>query len=372
MISEEQSFAEFFDLTQDNEGEVILDEYRLNDFDPSYENLLQSDITINDSFDSGYDVKENVLLGDVAIHNGAKKRKIESTGWRQTSISDWCKPNETNKSETDVENDLHKRRDRYICTNCGRIFNNKSSLVRHDIMVHRSKPSCPDCEQSFDALAQLEKHLEENSSELDLECAKCGIAFSNKADYKKHMDTNTCWIYFCEICGKLYRYDVLENHMKGHTGEELTCGICDKEFLLLGDLQRHKSCHMIDTFSESELRKFKKGNVYKCDICGRKIAQLKSFILHVRNHANHQCTHCNLAFSSKQALKDHVSGKHRFSCFACDLKFWSQEQLEQHKKSKTHAYRSKLKKFSSHEEALECGSAQDEAVECLKTLANWL
>uniref|UniRef100_A0A8D9A9V3 Zinc finger protein 256 n=1 Tax=Cacopsylla melanoneura TaxID=428564 RepID=A0A8D9A9V3_9HEMI len=162
-----------------------------------------------------------------------------------------------------------------ICGNCGKSFPHKKSLIGHMAFCSRYlnikpeintesrksyKPKnlegppfvCDICNKQFPKIAGLNQHKKrhDNHEEIikyyrnynkkrPLEiCPICGqLVKCVTFHMKKHTEP-----FECNQCGKFFaRKDVLQGHMRVHTGERpFMCPVCGKRFTQMGDLGRHK------------------------------------------------------------------------------------------------------------------------------------
>ncbi|XP_021705717.1 zinc finger protein OZF-like isoform X3 [Aedes aegypti] len=114
----------------------------------------------------------------------------------------------------------------YVCSFCGKVFNNLSSHILHE-RAHRGEKPYP--------------------------CKVCGKAFLCKQMLKKHNLIHTGEKpHKCETCGKCFRSRThLTTHHLTHTQEKkFACQICSKAFTLKSTLKSHMKCHSI--FEENQ------------------------------------------------------------------------------------------------------------------------
>ena len=74
-----------------------------------------------------------------------------------------------------------------------------------------------------------------------LVCETCGKNLHSHSSYRKHMRFHMgLYPYRCRECGRGFsvRWD-LEDHMRHHTGERLTCGCCQRKFVSRRGYQGH-------------------------------------------------------------------------------------------------------------------------------------
>ena len=157
----------------------------------------------------------------------------------------------------------------------------------------------------------------------------------------------------CEICGKLLR-DVEQHHRDYHAAEKVhACDVCGKGFHALDKLRIHKRVHtkskeMCDICSEEYtnlkqhvesvhqmIKKYAcevkgcttkfnssyalikhqlhvhEGLRYKCELCNKEVASLKSHIKLVHEKVRaHTCPECKKGFQTTAHLKNHISRVH--------------------------------------------------------------
>lgn len=127
-----------------------------------------------------------------------------------------------------------------VCSNCGKLFSNKSNLHRH----LRNK-KCPSLKtESTDPSPE--------TTELPkiYACEFCSKIFKNSWNLKEHVDNEVCTkqveqkAFPCRFCNKSYTMEKnLLMHVKlKHAGKKevrSVCKICFKTFSTKGSLQRH-------------------------------------------------------------------------------------------------------------------------------------
>ena len=166
-----------------------------------------------------------------------------------------------------------------------------------------------------------------------LKCEKCGIDFTSKNKWKRHIATHP-------------------------EPKELVCLVCSKTFSYKKKIMKHMTIH--DDFKQykNELWKiaFSQSSKTYCKACGEKFENMATLNQHKIDDHNaeklHKCEKCEKVLSGRSKLVKHVM-KHeikdgtisaeklqrheqkRTDCEHCGKSFYSQSELVRHKKGHT-------------------------------------
>ncbi|XP_061926752.1 zinc finger protein 865-like isoform X2 [Entelurus aequoreus] len=128
-----------------------------------------------------------------------------------------------------------RSRDGYACAVCGKAFQRRKLLRRHERFHTGEKPyACAKCAKTFALRKNLRRHLRFHTGERPHRCASCGKSFRLRENLKTHLRFHTGEKpYECSLCGKTFR--IMQNLEKHNLS---LCGDFVPSFKTIAGLQR--------------------------------------------------------------------------------------------------------------------------------------
>ncbi|XP_075207430.1 oocyte zinc finger protein XlCOF8.4-like [Anomaloglossus baeobatrachus] len=188
----------------------------------------------------------------------------------------------------------------FSCSECGKTFQQKSSLVAHQRLHAGMKPySCLVCGQCFLGKSDLVRHEKGHTGEKPFSCSECGKCFKRKSCLVRHQRIHTGMKPFsCWVCGKCFigKSDLVRHH-RIHTGEKpFSCPVCGKCFTYKADLVSHERSHTGE-------------KPFSCSECGKCYSIKSKLVRHQRSHTGEKpfsCSECGKCYSHKSTLIVHL------------------------------------------------------------------
>ena len=256
--------------------------------------------------------------------------------------------NNTTQASTDSmqENDGCVGKPNHMCMECGEVLSNSYSLKRHSLIHSGNRPhKCEYCDKRYAHAYLLMHHLNTHAGDRPYRCSECGKDFTNPNTLRRHKGVHRKQQHQCQHCEQQFqRMDFLDKHLaKEHdVSKQHLCLVCGKSFTLEDMLQEHIESHSRstepsdkdlkcdlceNTFSRmSSLSRHKK-QMHNCDMDGSSILEQSPYFSGENNSKRDEkenkktpkkdtvvvCQLCGKSFSRADSLKRHTIGVHENS-----------------------------------------------------------
>ncbi|XP_073536933.1 uncharacterized protein [Phyllobates terribilis] len=294
--------------------------------------LIHSDLSTDNIGIPPDTCEEHVIIPDAP--QDVIRKNLSSDPFQQILVSASSKTNMQNKSHgMAVEHDTaHIEEKPFLCSECGKCFNQKTHLDVHLITHTVEKPfSCSECGKCFTMKHHLVAHQIVHTREKPFSCSECGKCFTTKPHLVRHQIIHTGEKPFsCSECGKCFnRKTHLDVHLKTHTVEKpFSCSECGKCFTMKHHLVAHQIIHTGE-------------KPFSCSECGKCFTDKSTLVTHQRIHTGEKpfsCSECGKHYSEKSALVKHCrihTGEKPFSCSECGKCFTDKSTLVTHQRIHT-------------------------------------
>lgn len=217
----------------------------------------------------------------------------------------------------DLHGRLHTGEMKFMCEICGSAFLSKSTLKKHNKLIHRKPRSfvCKFCDKRFNTQDSWNKHvksthkekmskeaIEKGDSKLLFQCAQCNYLTNQKEllldhMHDKHREADMgagASMYDCHLCGwKTVNYTTYQKHLTMHRIPEheimerqvtsgFQCAMCSFNT----DMEEEYKTHLF--------------MVHKCDMCGQVFTLQEELMTHRDEHEeeNRTCRVCCAVFQT--------------------------------------------------------------------------
>nr|XP_053627439.1 zinc finger protein 502-like [Cherax quadricarinatus] len=226
---------------------------------------------------------------------------------------------------------LHKLR-KFVCETCGVEYRTFKRITYHLPRCSPGPYPCNVCAVLFSTQKELNYHKKKlHKDEKCFVCEECGKTFQRRTSLQKHAinwhESNSAMGPFkCELCPKKFiRRIYLTNHKLRMHGldKKFLCQVCGNKFMTQNSLMAHMEVH-------NDLKRF------ECTFCKKKFKRKEKLKYHERIHTGErpfQCQLCVRGFVSKTKLDEHVSrhrGDRRYRCSYCTKTYAGAWDLKQH------------------------------------------
>ena len=112
----------------------------------------------------------------------------------------------------------------HLCSKCGKVFTDLSTLKQHKMHVHgegERKYTCDHCQKKFYSKSHCDEHKRTHTKETPYKCSECGREYAYPLSLKRHARTHTgVKNYKCTHCGKNFAWrEAWKRHVKKHEGD---------------------------------------------------------------------------------------------------------------------------------------------------------
>lgn len=225
----------------------------------------------------------------------------------------------------------------FPCIICGKSYDTKKSLLKHEVNTHGKQDKyCINC-GSICICPNKHKHQEKGNEKVKpYTCEKCNKSFEKEIKLQRHIrihertkeqqDTNFKR-FLCHICSKTFRQNTgLMFHMRTHTGyKPHVCKYCGRGFTSNSNCINHERTHTGD-------------RPFVCHFCSAAFAKSCTLKAHITTHtgeANYHCKTCGKSFRRLKYLKEHKfthTGEKPYACKICGTAYSHSGSLFVHEK----------------------------------------
>lgn len=224
----------------------------------------------------------------------------------------------------------------FPCKICGKSYDTKKSLSKHQLSTHNSEEEgCASCGEMCNC---DEKYKEQKANEglKPYKCNECNKSFNKEDKLQKHIMNHErpkeqqdvdFKRFLCHICSKTFRQNTgLMFHMRTHTGyKPHVCKYCGRGFASNSNRINHERTHTGD-------------RPYVCHFCSAAFAKSCTLKAHITTHtgeANYHCKTCGKSFRRLKYLKEHRfthTGEKPYACKICGTAYSHSGSLFVHEK----------------------------------------
>ncbi|CAK9795082.1 Zinc finger protein 420 [Anthophora quadrimaculata] len=225
----------------------------------------------------------------------------------------------------------------FPCNICGKSYDTKKSLLKHQSSMHNSDDEdCATCGKICTCDEKDKDQQKSNERLKPYQCDECNKSFEKEIKLQKHVrvherakeeqDVNFKR-FLCHICSKTFRQNTgLMFHMRTHTGyKPHVCKYCGRGFTSNSNCINHERTHTGD-------------RPFVCHFCSAAFAKSCTLKAHITTHtgeANYHCKTCGKSFRRLKYLKEHKfthTGEKPYACKICGTAYSHSGSLFVHEK----------------------------------------
>ncbi|XP_014483824.1 PREDICTED: zinc finger protein 3-like isoform X2 [Dinoponera quadriceps] len=273
----------------------------------------------------------------------------------------------------------------YKCNQCLQQFSKLGNFRVHACLHGNNR--CDHCDQSFATPKALQLHMKVHENQADpgqktFICTTCGTEFCSHKSLRlhsrmhapvraRHVDapegTPTA-TFTCPECGKTLSESYKDAHMALHTGDSVTCAVCNRKFDSSDSLAMHAAVHTelappqsppvsvptsaetttattlaitttatsVTTITTATMEAGESQKPYQCQHCGRRFTRPHEKVKHERIHTGekpHACEVCGKTFRVSYCLTLHMrthTGVRPYTCQHCGKRFKASSVYNHH------------------------------------------
>uniref|UniRef100_A0A3B4BAN1 C2H2-type domain-containing protein n=1 Tax=Periophthalmus magnuspinnatus TaxID=409849 RepID=A0A3B4BAN1_9GOBI len=233
----------------------------------------------------------------------------------------------------------------YICIKCGKSFPTSLEKFRHHCPKHSRRHDCGQCGKSFQNLSTLKDHLLTHP----YECKQCGKSFISSKSLSKHEQRHE------EMAHLLRNHQLNEHQLPYSPNHRFRCRYCDETFPGISELKYHQrvdhekpyqcqecgKCFLSEKCLNNHELRHSDERPENCVVCGRGFRNRYDLKQHMRTHTGerpYQCSQCSQCFSTAGGLRSHSrvhSGEKPHACPDCGKAFSQMGAMRTHRLTHT-------------------------------------
>lgn len=225
----------------------------------------------------------------------------------------------------------------FPCEICGKSYDTKRSLLKHQLHMHNSQEEgCRNCDDVCICEEKNKKQEKTNEISKTYRCNECKKFFDTDIKLQRHtkihkrskeQEDANFKRFLCHICSKTFRQNTgLMFHMRTHTGyKPHVCKYCGRGFTSNSNCINHERTHTGD-------------RPFVCHFCSAAFAKSCTLKAHITTHtgeANYHCKTCGKSFRRLKYLKEHRfthTGEKPYACKICGTAYSHNGSLFVHEK----------------------------------------